>query len=86
MVFDVLPSTYIQYVCTQAYGMAGARIGYAIFSTPRLASALFKVKGVFPVNSLAQIGAVALLIEEQHMRECVRSIVDERNKVPALLM
>jgi len=65
----------------KAYSFAGARIGYAIFSTPTLASAMFKVKGVFPVNTLAQVGAVALMKEEDYMRACVRRIISERNKM-----
>jgi len=57
---------------SKAYGMAGARIGYALAS--REAIAVFqKIRHHFGVNRTSQIGALAAL----HDREFVRGVVAE---------
>ena len=51
---------------SKAYGMAGARIGYAV-AHPDLISAFNKVRNHFGLNKLAQIGALAALQDQKHL-------------------
>ncbi len=46
---------------SKAYGMAGARVGYAVTS-PEIATAFDKVRNHFGVNRIAQAGALAALV------------------------
>jgi histidinol-phosphate aminotransferase len=48
-------------------GLAGLRIGYGI-SSPQLIDALNRIRQPFNVNSLAQVGALAALDDEAHIR------------------
>ncbi|MEM8811934.1 MAG: pyridoxal phosphate-dependent aminotransferase [Pseudomonadota bacterium] len=60
---------------SKAYGMAGARVGYAI-AAPDLATAFNKVRNHFGVNRIAQVGALASLADEEHVPN-VRAAVRE---------
>lgn len=51
---------------SKAYGMAGARVGYAVTS-PELAKAFDKVRNHFGVNRIAQAGALAALADEAYL-------------------
>jgi histidinol-phosphate aminotransferase len=51
---------------SKAYGVAGLRIGYLI-GNPEIISYINKVREVFNVNSLAIIGGVAALEDEEHL-------------------
>lgn len=48
-------------------GLAGLRVGYGV-SSPQLIDALNRIRQPFNVNSLAQIGALAALDDEAHIR------------------
>ena len=48
-------------------GLAGLRVGYGI-SSPQLIDALNRIRQPFNVNSLAQVGALAALDDEAHIR------------------
>ncbi|MDD5758567.1 MAG: histidinol-phosphate transaminase [Desulfobulbaceae bacterium] len=50
---------------SKAYGLAGLRVGFGLMS-PAIADCLHRVRGPFNVNSLAQIGALAALGDEDH--------------------
>ena len=50
---------------SKAYGLAGLRVGYGLMS-PQIADCLHRVRGPFNVNSLAQIGAIAALDDDEH--------------------
>ncbi len=52
---------------SKIYGLAGLRIGYGI-SSPQLIDALNRIRQPFNVNSLAQVGALAALDDETHIR------------------
>lgn len=58
---------------SKAYGLAGARCGYAI-TTPEIADLLNKARSPFNVNSLAQVGALAALDDEKHIRRSVEMV------------
>lgn len=63
---------------SKAYGMAGARIGYAI--APAEAGATFeKIRHHFGVNRNAQIGALAALEDEAFMNGVVREVARGRD-------
>jgi histidinol-phosphate aminotransferase len=60
---------------SKIYGLASLRLGYGI-AHPALIQILQKTRQPFNVNGLAQVGAVAALADEQHLRETKR-ITDE---------
>ena len=50
---------------SKAYGLAGLRIGYGLMNQ-EIADCLHRVRAPFNVNSLAQIGAIAALDDNEH--------------------
>jgi histidinol-phosphate aminotransferase len=52
---------------SKAYGLSGLRLGYGIMSG-EMAGYLNRVRQPFNVNSLAQVGGVAALSDEEHYR------------------
>ncbi|RQD73387.1 MAG: histidinol-phosphate transaminase [Candidatus Syntrophonatronum acetioxidans] len=52
---------------SKIYGIAGQRIGYGV-AKPRVISALNRVREPFNVNMLAQVGALAALKDEEHVK------------------
>ncbi|RYG62794.1 histidinol-phosphate transaminase [bacterium] len=55
---------------SKAYALAGTRIGYAI-GRPEIIGFLQKVRGPFNVNTLAQVGALAGLADQEHIENSV---------------
>lgn len=68
---------------SKAYGMAGARIGYAIV-TPEVATLYHKVRLHFGVNRVAQAGALAALRDQRYVASVVRKVVAGRAEYAAL--
>ncbi len=68
---------------SKAYGMAGARIGYAITSR-RIVAAFEKVRLQYGVNRIAQAGALASLDDEDHLRAVVAETARGREEYAAL--
>ena len=68
---------------SKAYGMAGARIGYAI-ATERVIGILQKIRLHYGVNRNAQIGALASLADEPFRRYVVDAVAQARNDYYAL--
>lgn len=66
---------------SKAYGLAGMRVGYALVSSPDLAEAINRVRGMFNVNMLAQIAAVAALEDEAHTRRLLDDCARERKRL-----
>lgn len=63
---------------SKAYGLAGLRIGYGVMKKG-LAGYINRVRQPFNVNSLAQVGALAALNDDQHLaktQEMVREGLD----------
>lgn len=81
----VLSRSTLNYVVlrtfSKAYGLAGLRVGYAVFSDERLARAVTSSKTPFNVNTAAQIAALAALEDEAWMKASVASIAAERARV-----
>lgn len=65
-------------------GLAGLRVGYGVIP-PSIAEHLWKVKPPFNVNRAAEVAVRATLDEVETMRERVRRIVCERDRMAAKL-
>jgi histidinol-phosphate aminotransferase len=74
------PNLVITRTFSKAYGLAGARVGYAV-SHPQVAEALNRVRPPFNVNSLAQAGACAALADQAHMLQSVEQTLLELSRV-----
>ncbi|MFI4869949.1 MAG: histidinol-phosphate transaminase [Steroidobacterales bacterium] len=74
------PNLVILRTFSKAYGLAGARVGYAI-SHPEVADVLNRLRPAFNVNSLAQAGALAALADQTHMRSAVSRTMRELTRV-----
>lgn len=68
---------------SKAYGLAGARIGYAI-TTERVIGILQKIRLHYGVNRNAQIGALASLSDEPFRLHVVESVAQAREDYYAL--
>jgi len=62
---------------SKIYGLAGLRIGYAVGSAD-LVEVLHKTRQPFNVNSIAQIGALAALEDDEHLRKTKRATDEGR--------
>ncbi|MGB9223275.1 histidinol-phosphate transaminase [Mycobacterium sp.] len=69
---------------SKAYGLAGARVGYAI-GQPDLITALDKVYVPFTVSSIAQAAAIASLDAADELLARTDAVVAERSRVSAEL-
>jgi len=55
---------------SKAYGLAGLRVGFGLMAE-ELASYLERMRQPFNVNSLAQVGALAAIEDEEHLRKTI---------------
>lgn len=67
---------------SKAYGMAGARIGYALASREAIAT-FQKIRNHFGVNRTAQIGALAALADDAFVDHVVAEVVRGRDEYHA---
>ncbi|NUH64862.1 pyridoxal phosphate-dependent aminotransferase [Sulfitobacter sp. S0837] len=65
---------------SKAYGLAGARIGYAI-AAPELITAFHKVRNHFGLNRAAQAGALAAVQDQDYLRQVQRQIAQARERI-----
>ncbi|NNJ68299.1 MAG: pyridoxal phosphate-dependent aminotransferase [Boseongicola sp.] len=63
---------------SKAYGMAGARVGYA-FGHRDIVQAFEKVRNHFGLNRTAQIGALAALQDQKYLAKVVQDTADARS-------
>jgi len=68
---------------SKAYGMAGARIGYAL-GAPEVIRAFDRIRNHFGVNSVAQAGALAALGDAAHLAETIRQVAEARERIAAI--
>lgn len=68
---------------SKAYGMAGARVGFAL-GHPGIGAALNKVRPHFGVNAVGQAGALAALKDEAHLERVVRETAAGRQQLRAV--
>src|SRR5437867_4142119 len=62
---------------SKIHGLAGLRIGYAV-ARAEIIEVLHKTRQPFNVNSIAQVGALAALEDDAHLRETKRAIEEGR--------
>jgi histidinol-phosphate aminotransferase len=68
---------------SKAYGMAGARVGYAIAPEQTITS-LGKIRNHFGVNRLAQAGALASLADDDFLAQVVTQVARGRDEYRSL--
>ncbi len=69
-ILDSRPNTVVMRTFSKVAGIAGARVGYA-FTSKEIAEQVSKIKGVFNVNRLAQVGGVAAFKDTAHIQNTV---------------
>lgn len=65
---------------SKAYGLAGARVGYAI-GHPELIEAFHKVRNHFGMNRAAQAGALAALADQEYLTQVQHQIAEARARI-----
>ncbi|WP_184562700.1 pyridoxal phosphate-dependent aminotransferase [Sulfitobacter undariae] len=65
---------------SKAYGLAGARVGYAI-GHPDLIQAFHKVRNHFGMNRAAQAGALAALNDQPYLAQVQQQITQARDQI-----
>ncbi|WP_407492377.1 pyridoxal phosphate-dependent aminotransferase [Pseudooceanicola sp. MF1-13] len=65
---------------SKAYGMAGARVGYAIGNADTI-RAFEKIRNHFGMNRSAQIGALAALEDQQYLAQVVDQVAASRETI-----
>jgi histidinol-phosphate aminotransferase len=78
------PNLVLLRTFSKAYGLAGARVGYAL-SHPEVADVLDRLRPAFNVNSIAQAGAIAALQDADHMQQAVAATMREHARVSAAI-
>ena len=78
------PNLVLLRTFSKAYGLAGARVGYAI-SHPEVAETLNRLRPPFNVNALGQAGALAALADSSHMQRTVAASVLELRRLETAL-
>ncbi|WP_119302043.1 pyridoxal phosphate-dependent aminotransferase [Dongia deserti] len=68
---------------SKAYGMAGARIGYAIGEESVIKS-FDKIRNHFGVNRVAQAGALAALADDAHLKWVLEQVAASRDRIAAI--
>lgn len=77
---DEYPNLVLLRTFSKAFGLAGARIGYALASE-EIIDALYRIKSPFSVDIFAQAVVKVVLRHPGLFRERVREIVKERERV-----
>lgn len=65
---------------SKAYGLAGARIGYAV-GEARLIAQFNKVRNHYGINRVGQIGALAAMKDQTYLRNAVARIAHARTRI-----
>lgn len=74
------PNIAVVHTFSKSRSLAGLRVGYAIGSTD-IIQALIRVKDSFnsyPLDSIAQAGAIASVLDEEYFRRACQAIIDAR--------
>lgn len=65
---------------SKAYGMAGARVGYAICNS-ELASAFNKIRNHFGMSRISQAGALAALGDLSYLENTIKNVNEAKNRI-----
>lgn len=68
---------------SKAYGLAGARIGYAV-GEPGLIANFDKVRNHYGINRTGQIGALAAIADQAHLAAAVTWIAEARERIAVI--
>ena len=68
---------------SKAYGLAGARIGYAVGERSTI-EAFDKVRNHYGINRVGQLGAYAALRDQDYLKSAVARIAAARNRIRAV--
>ena len=68
---------------SKGYGMAGARVGYAVGAVS-LVSAFNKIRNHFGMSRISQIGALAALEDQAWLQETRRKVATSRDAIAAI--
>ncbi|MCY4541682.1 MAG: pyridoxal phosphate-dependent aminotransferase [Rhodobacteraceae bacterium] len=74
------PNLIVMRTFSKAYGMAGARVGYAMGSS-ELVGAFEKVRNHFGMSRPGQAAALAALQDEEHLVQVVRQITESKERI-----
>ncbi len=81
---DVTSANIIRYrTFSKAYGLAGARIGYAIADEKTIAG-FERVRNHYGINRVGQVGALAALFDQAYLRGVVQEISAAREAITAI--
>lgn len=81
---DVANPQVIRYrTFSKAYGLAGARIGYAL-GPASVIEAFDKVRNHYGINRIGQLGALAALHDQAYLAEAVQQIARARDKIAGI--
>lgn len=78
-----LPNVLRMRTFSKAYGLAGARVGYA-FGTPETVLAFDKIRNHFGMPRLSTEAALAALADEAYLKDVVARIVAARERIAAI--
>jgi histidinol-phosphate aminotransferase len=78
-----LPNVIRTRTFSKAYGLAGARVGYAI-STPGTAQAFDKVRNHFGMNRIGVAAALAALADQDYLAQVIAEIKSSRERIAAI--
>ncbi|PJI43721.1 MAG: histidinol-phosphate aminotransferase [Rhizobium sp.] len=81
--FIDLPNVLRMRTFSKAYGLAGARVGYA-FGTPETALAFDKIRNHFGMPRLSTEAALAALADQAYLKDVVARIVSARERIAAI--
>lgn len=68
---------------SKGYGMAGARVGYAI-GAAALIQAFDKIRNHFGMSRISQVGALAALADQSHLTEVKARVARARDRIAAV--
>lgn len=81
---DVSNSQVVRYrTFSKAYGLAGARIGYALGERSTI-EAFDKVRNHYGINRVGQVGARAAVADQDYLRDAVRKIDLARERIACI--
>ncbi|MBP1850858.1 pyridoxal phosphate-dependent aminotransferase [Rhizobium halophytocola] len=78
-----LPNVIRTRTFSKAYGLAGARVGYAI-SAPGTAVAFDKIRNHFGMPRLSIVAALAALEDQAYLADVLKKIVASRDRIAAI--
>lgn len=77
------PSVIRMRTFSKAYGLAGARVGYAV-GAPEVIRHFDKLRNHFDVTRISQEGAIAALADQEHLARVVAQIARGRDRIGSI--